>query len=705
MILEPCQSRLNSRRNGSTMRALAAILLALTVLAVPPAGAQADSSTAAEPIQLLTDAVADVALTPAGLAAPAGAMVRYDLLGLIMSDDEQSVTFTVATAGFGDDTDGAGSFLVHFRHGEAQYRILLDQQSMVGVHYWATLQRWSDASQMYIWVAGMQPLEDEAASQITASFSKAKMTDEKGAAPFQGRVLDDVWVAATHQPLGGTLLEQTVDVMPDDGQGLPYPVRGGLPQSGLALWSPQPFRASNGEATTYVFTVNLENTGVAGTFLLVAEGLPAGWDVQFPQPTVELGAGTALEVPVLATVPFAHDHGSEPSFLVRAVSETDAAIHGQVRLGVLYMDPPMPAGHHRDLFFHSGLYGSADTPVYQALDMTGRAWVWMNTAEKDEADALADATPAFVYQPPGSTTAQFSWYPYVTQMSIGFDFDLTQPVSVKVPISSMALLPQARLQATLYAGWRTGDGGWESIRVVSLASDAADLGAGERRLYELSGLPAPDADRIEARKDMYLQWTLLLTAERPAAQAGQGGVATPVLNPGGSSHLPLLEYHDPVDEVFAALDGVRLQAEGPSEREVNPGETVLFNLALQNDAQEGSFRLGLRGEHATWARVLGGDRIDMQAGGRERVTVAVTAPADAGDGQSLDLLVEAHGPDGATALLRLAGQVVTGTDLPDESHLVPGLDEQRDSPAPPAAWLALAVLAIAVGLRRRSRLG
>lgn len=690
------------------LRPLSLLLLALLLSAapsLPAAQAQGEAlpSTAAPPLPVLQDEAGDVSLPPAGVVLPGQPLHSYDLRGLTMADDEESVTFTVAVdglyGGIGDVPEGTGTVLVHFHHRGVEFRVRIDNFCPDSC-WWATLQRWSEPAQSFIWVEGVEAQLDLAADTLAGTVAKAGLTDEAGAMPFQGRVLDHVWAESVYHPGDTGAVQPSVDRMPDQGEGT-YPVRGGLPQSGgLALWSDQPVRGSNGEATTYVFTVQAENQGAAGTFHLSARGVPAGWDVRFPQPSPDVASGQTKPLPVLLTVPFAHQHGAQPSFLVDLAGD-DPARHGQVRLGVLYTDPPQPAGHHSDLFVHTGAwaYNAAEAAGYSALHMPGRTWAWMNTLEEDPQDGAADV-PAYVYQAQGSSSARYGWFPYLGGLTVGLDFDLSRPLQLTLPIATDAPLPGAQLTAHLYASWRTGDGGWENVRLATLVSDPLDLAAGETHLFQLEGLPTPDADRIAPHKDMYLQWSVYLDGQRPLAQAGGATPEAPVLKPGASMHLPLLEYHDAVDQVFASLDGVRLVADGPSSRMANPGETVLYNLTLENGGDAGRFHLALSGEHAPWARVLGPDSLDVQAGAQVPVAIAVRPPADAPDGQPLDLLVEAHGPGGSTALLRLSGEVVTNVDVPDEGGLAGGLDHGRPSPAPAAALLALGLLALAV-IRRR----
>lgn len=721
MILEPCQSRLIPSSGGRRMHAailasasarlLPILAVALLLGAAVPTQAQTAPVGGVPPLALLEDAVGDVRFGPTAQPLQQGTIDTFDLHGLAVSEDETSMTFAVTVASLPQrvpdvgaiNPEGRGFLEVTFSHGENRFLVRFCQCSEFGTYYYTSLLRWSEALGDHQFVRGGLATLDWEANTIAWSATKADLADEGGAAPFVSRVLRGVTMASIYEPVYDVPLGE-VDRMPDSGEGVDYPIRAGLRQSGdLGLWSEQPFRSSNGEATTFVYTVEAENRGRAATFLLEAMEAPPGWEVTLPEESVEIASGETKPVVVLATVPFAHEHGTQPSFVLRLTDPDDPERLGQIRLGVSYSDPPHPSGHHPDLYFTSGRNPGMIGEAYQQVDIPGYAYARMGTTEPAAEDASV-AVPGYAYQQQGSLAVRYSWWVgWYAPVPIGLDFDLGAPVRISVPIATDAPLTGAYLEAHLYAGWRTPDGGWGNVRLVSLASPKEDLLAREERVYQLEGLPTPEADLVEPRKDMYLSWNVFLYGQRPLATVADAGpVEAPVLLPGGSTHLPLLEYHDPVQEVFASLDGVRLDTLGPDSRAVNPGETVLFNLTLANEAEAGRFHLALRGEHAPWARILGSDTVELATGEERRLAVAVTAPADAPDGQPIDLLVEAHGPGGATALLRLGGEVVTGVDLADESALVPGLDGSgRDSPAPGLALLALAVLAAAAALRRR----
>jgi hypothetical protein len=678
---------------------LASVLLLASLLASAlAASAQGTVAPVPPALTVLEDRADD--LVANGVPLPTSVAPSLDLRSLALTDDDDSVTFRLGLAEAGAAPfDTSAIYRVSFKHGSVQYHLNVRQEATLGVYYDAYLYRYSDALQQDVWAGWSAADVSPSDGTVSVAFEKGDLVDEHGAAPFPTRTLGPFTVEASMRALGGDAVHVPVDRMPDSGDGsTPYPIRSGPPQTGgLSLWTDQPFRSSNGEATTYVYSLKAEDRGAAATVRLSADGLPANWDVRFPQEELDLRSGASADVQVVVTVPFAHVHGSRPSFLLRMADERDPSRAALVRLGVDYPAVPQASGHHADLTFHSQRYNGdfSDLPVnpYTLTRSGGFGYAWMTPLD-DDPDDEGVALPGQFYDD-GPTDVDYYWWVY-TSMTLGLDFDLTKPVQLAVPVSTGLPLPGATVKADLFYSWRTADGGWDSTRIATLGSGALDLAAGSSHLFQLEGLPTAESDRIAPHREAYLGWQVELKADRPGTDAGG---QSPLMQPGGHTHLPLVDYHDAVDEVYAALDGVRLAPAGPGTRLVNPGETVLYDLTLGNGGEGGAFHLALGGQHAAWARILGGDRIDVGAGEERMVRVAVSAPADAADGQALDLLVEAHGPGGATALLRLGGLVVTGTDEPDEAGLADAAGG-HDSPAPAAALLAVGLLAL-VALRRR----
>lgn len=649
MILEPCQSRLNSPTNAIAMRATIAILLIATALAVPSVQAKSEPGWA----QVLSDpkdnAIQSVPL-PNGFES-------WDLRAVDIMDTEDHVTFRITVHDLldGPNLEGRGQIDLHFRHVDVQYTVHIYEVNEIANYAWSNLRRWSDITQTTQYVAFSDAVLDYEANTYTVTYAKIDLTDSQGAAPFPGRVLDSFW-AESRLGIGNVGISD-LDRMPDAGEGLPYVMTAGLPQVGISAWSKQPMRSSNGAATTYVYTVLVQNPGEPFEAAFSSIGVPSGWSVEFPQSTVPLATGVS-EHPVLVSVPFAHQHGSTPTFVVKV---GDGQRSGQVRLGIDYPSVPQPSGHHPNVYMHTENYGGVDADVYELTRMYGKAWGWMNTLEGalDEGD---DQVPLAGYSTSTGMEAGYGWFLYLSDLRLGLDFQLEEKILASIPIETTAPLGQAWLSGHLYAGWRTTDGNWEQISIARFATDATDLDAGSH-VFEVEALPMVEADRIAPHKDMYLAWNLWLNGQRPTVSLpGYASPASAALLPGGSTTLPLVEYHDAIEEVYEALNGIYLRNDGSAFRLGNPGETIVYNVTVRNPGAAVDVNLALRGQHAEWAHIVGNKQRTVSNNGSIPVQIAVAIPSDAVDGTQLDLLVQAT--DGSyAALLRLAGTVTTTTDV------------------------------------------
>lgn len=686
---EPCQSRLIPSSDGTPMRSLLPMLLLVAsfLAAAPPASA----ATGIEPLVVLEDPAGDISLT----AGVPGTFRSWDLRALSITDDEDTVTFRLGVDQIGDDTVNAefrGNVRITFHHGEVDYILYLGEVTEWANTFSSLLYRWSDVTQSEQWVANGGYLEPQG-NELVMTYPKLELADESGALPFQGRSLEG-FAAQSNLAIGNVHLA-ALDRMPDTGEGGPYAMRGGLEQSGIALWSLAPYRSSNGEATTFVYDVNVENHGPATDLELTSGLVPPGWTVEFPRAKVHVPAQETIRVQALATVPFAHEHGTAPSFLVEARGAEGQ--HGQIRLGVNYPKVPVLSGHHPEVYLHSRGTGGVDATTYQAADIYGKAYGWMTPQEQDDSD---EGIPiAGRPYDDGELGTSFFWYVSGRDQSMGLDLELEKPVTLRMPVRTDVALDGAQFIALFYVGWPTGDGSYETVELAWLSSEIVDLPAGTHE-FVVEGLPTPDADRIEPHKDMYTGWNFWLNGKAPTLPAGLAYTMplSAALMPGGRAHLPVVEFHDAVEEVYAEIDGLQLTAAGPEANLVNPGKTMVVELMLTSP-EAGEVHVALRGAHAAWARVVGDATRNVAAGAEETVRIAVVVPADA-HAQQLDLLVEAHGPRGATALLRLGGAVVTHIDVPDEAELAGEL--RKDAPMASAGLVLAALLLLAFALRRRA---
>ncbi|MFA5944754.1 MAG: hypothetical protein WC876_09840, partial [Candidatus Thermoplasmatota archaeon] len=254
--------------------ALAALLLAS--LFVPPGTAQ----TAAE-APLLDDPAGDVQLSVAGTPVTADSAAAYsgaDLRGLSLTESRTEIAFTLTFEDLkaaDQETAPEGTrTVVHFLHNGREFQLQVGRAvAHLATEYFAYLNFRDSATAEWneIWYTFGEVIADVEAETLTVALQRDLLADADGAAPFPSRSLEGIRVESgsnlRNNPLisGGDL--PTVDFpvwaqdnMPDDDSVGTYLIQLGVAQSGHArLSSAVPFRASNGEATTYILEAKAAN--------------------------------------------------------------------------------------------------------------------------------------------------------------------------------------------------------------------------------------------------------------------------------------------------------------------------------------------------------------------------------------------------------------------------------------------------------------
>ncbi|MGB0651570.1 MAG: hypothetical protein ACPGQL_00075 [Thermoplasmatota archaeon] len=715
------------------------VILALLMVPVPNASGQT-STPGAGPITLLEDPGGDVQFYASSETPPVTLPARFaqlDLRGLEMWETEATYGFQVALASlFGEDETPileSSRIQIDFTAGERLYRVEV-LAGRVDAHYLhGELKRFDTASERYSRIAFLSPEADVAAATVSVEVDRGMILDHRSAKPFPGQQLAGVQVRAigilgpepvirfmgNEVPAAGWVEDQMADPAANGGNGAAWTVVHGLPQTGHArLYAPDPVRASNGEATTFIFSVTAANEGPKeDTFEVAVEGAPSAWTVTLPIPVLRLGAGEELQLPVLITTPFRHQHGAVQDFVVTLTSTDDASAVGRAELAVHYVEVPQPAGHHDTLWVHGHQYEWDLQPVFGAAFNGNDGWAWMNAKQDDPLDdgvpvaAQLESVDASVEG--GRVGVIHSWYLWLEpDLLMGLDFDLARLGEAALTIEANQPAIGASLSGDLLLVGAPGSRSSDERRAfndrafTNLASLAAtepqDIGAAARADFVTAIEPTPVADLVPYRPDSGLLLWLNLTVDRPASFTG---IEQPRLVPGGTIRLPLNEYHDPVDELFATVAQVRLAASGAQERAVNPGEATLFAAELTSDLGfDAVFDLSLNGPNADWAQVMP-PRLIIPAGETRTVNIAVIAPAGASHGEKADLILEAASGDveGLRALLRLVATVDTNVDLDDEQPRVQALADEasEESPAPAFILVAVGAMGLAGAMRRR----
>lgn len=714
---------------------LAAALLAQLAL---PAAAQAPPADDA--VRLLEDKGGDVKLDAATTDQdPAGRWAATDLRALDVRETSDEVTFILTVGSLAPSSEAPAAenvrYAIGFRHLDQAYRVAISRFTFAGSSSFGSLEAYDAATGEYQQVGPFRSaVEDPVAGTLSFTVDRDALVDRQGDAPHPEVPLAD-WSAAAYggtfgSPSGGgrglcfdrssctQVFPYAYDAMPDAGNGTTSLVpRFGIAQSGHArLYSQVPTRASNGEATTIVYQVHAVNRGPRNeTFALAASGVPAGWEVRLPATRLTVPANGSVALPVLLSVPFTHEHGTYQKFLLELRSLADAGSVGRIQLGIRYVNPPQPAGHHSTLWLHALSPPPATGNAAVDGEMSGPPTLSMNALADDPLDSRADVPGRSCGTGLVPPLVHYCWQiPLRPHLELGLDFDLLRKGTISLPVRTALPLPGATLEGSLRYIAPGEEFDFFDDPPVALAAIVPHAPAdvppnSEGTILSADIVATSDGDYVAYQKgaQLYLDLELVATGAQPFG-GSFGGQASPAIQPGGVlADLPLNEYHDMVAQVFASNSTLQLRPDGPQDRTTNPGKTLLFNLTLQNDGEAGTFNLELTGIHLPWARIVApGEQVRLDSGESVAVRVAVQVPTSADKGDTADLVLAATLASdlNVRSLARLFATVDTLKEYPDEVSLVAPAAEAapRSTPAPGALLLAPCLVALAALLRRRA---
>lgn len=606
-----------------------------------------------------------------------------------------------------------------------------------------TLQTYDAGGNRYRSVASVQTQIDTSAHTMTFTVVRDTVVDRDHVPVRFGDALENV-TAFTYQQFAGTNFipggeavgtVSMSDRAPDTGFGTPFTFQKGRVGAGdLRLSVQEPVRVSNGEATTIVYKVDAKNQGSqARTLELEAREAPADWAIRLPA-LIRLEAGQSVALPIILSLPFTHLHGETAMFELHAQAVEDANSWSSVRLGVFWTDTPQPAGHHPQMWLHSA-------PADTQFDQTGAfstafpfRTAWLNALEETEEGADDGNVPAFFNneaasaafqrEPPSGSEWTTEWFfPMSPALLIGVDLDPTLPGRMTLKIYHDAPAQEAKVKVRFMhcdpnrfpGGQGQGGGGgncssgqlsnrWYPI--ASGESPTVTAGAQETVGYDVPLAVALEGDLLPYQYGANVGLHVVLTTNVPAnAMAPE---PHPELVIKGADYratltLPLIEYHDPIDQAFESLGTLKLVSATPFEKKVNPGRTAVFTFEVTNggnDADE--VALEVHGENTAWVKILGDQRFRLGAGVTRGIDLTVAVPAEEHEGNRAELFLVAQSQSDATkvAAIRLRAMVVEGEDIPDESHLV-AQDRAKGTPGPDMVIVCLAVLGLAWSARRR----
>ncbi len=458
------------------------------------------------------------------------------------------------------------------------------------------------------------------------------------------------------------------DQAPDDGTaGLDYVLKIGFPQDGpIRLAADEPYIVSNGLATSYPLQITISNDApVTHKVRLVAENLPHAWQMTVPQEAITVKEGTSQTVSLVLTVPFRHQHGAIDAYQLVALKATDGQRAAVLDMGIVYTDPPQPAGHHNQLYIHGGPAGG-----------------YLNTLPEDSADT--GTTIASRFEDYGTWNLTLS-----PNLGIGLDFDLDRIGTLDVQATGWSGVGRLILRGALQL---VGDGEPIDLAILN-ATDVFSLEPAADVTFHTTLVPQPQSDFVPFTPGTQLVLHLEITSD----DFVQASLAPPSLVPGGILQLPLFDFHDDVQGVLRDVSGLSWSA--PSAvMELPPGGHRLLDVRLE--AEPG------RGRRVN-VNVDSGDGIAEFQGHSEAFVddlnplngqVLVSIPESAQDGDLYDALVVAQDDTGILAVLRISVIV----DSAAESQVVAGVETGTQESPPASMWTSLiGVLAFAFFGRRR----
>jgi hypothetical protein len=692
-----------------------AVLLLVTLLPAPAFG-QASNP----PIEVLTDPAGDVRSEVSGTAGPPATALypAADILALEVEEAKHAFTFRLRMAALPTAQDpglDGVNYEVLFEHNGRQFQVVVwrvleftQSVSPQPSFAWLAFRDSADEAWQLLWFSETAPMFDESAKTVAIEVLRLDLVDAQGATPFPGRALTGIRAEA-HGALedaqvftiGGTGApgwpQRFVDLMPDDpGQAAALPVAIGPAQTGHArLTSFDPFRASNGEATTFLYEVTAHNLDDADDrFELSASAVPHGYSLTLPVPIVDIPARSTVDVPVLLTMPFGHQHGATAAFTLEMRSLSDERSVGRIELGVRFLAIPQPAGHHDTVFLHRSPAVGGVGPLF------GFHAGYLNTLEDDPNDSK-QPLPSNWLSITGTGRIEARWFfPLEPGLSMGLDVDPASSGHLRFALGSKAPLQDTEVQALLRVA-QGADFPQEDGVVLARLQELPPMQVGPNGDATVEGelVVEPGVGRIPYERGLNLWLEVIVTTTGQTWSASDEGA---YIAPGGMARLPLREWHDPVDDVLAALNGPGLSPLGPQERLANPGKTVVFPVAVANPLGHAvTVQFELTGPNAEWA-ALSNPTLTAPANGVAQASVIIRVPPGAGDGERADLVLQAYSKDDPTArgLLRLVAEVDTQAQHPDDAALAPAASA-KESPGAGAVLAALAALAALALARRR----
>lgn len=570
------------------------VLVLLASSTVPSAQAQQASNGLT-----LVDAIGDVV----GPVPAAGAgFVDLDTIAIQIDEAGLDVRVTVASL----QTDGLAQLRwelwVALEYANERFDVLMEPSStsaplpeqvdrVLFGDVRASLVRMADLNR----IAMLSSMQDPATRTFNATLPWSALVAANGASPSPGepiRILaaGSAWtplvLGAPHNPfpLGnpdGFLTRD--DAAFPEGTFLSRPGAVG----DLSLGTPLPMRFSNGEATTFVWPMNLTNRGSDALDVALALEAP-GFIAALPA-SVHVAPGASSLFNVSVAVPFSHEHGTQRTFLLTAEASPTQRV--RLQLGIDYPAIAQPSGHHSRLFLHVGQSTLLQTTAVPY-------GLWMNTLEEDGTVGAAIGSQGNGVCPRATPDATnfadwgMQWFVELQPaLRMGLAARPQESASLDLELDARAALPAGDLHAQVFVAQSPvdefelfqGNRTWGTVAVpATTGPERLGIHIDIPLSDDLAGVPPSNAHNL------YL--AILYCPELPGASSAALTVANQFasivdaaavnLVSGAQLLLPLDEYHDPVSTgtMDARPSGDAAQPATPGKASPAPGWA--FGLVL-----------------------------------------------------------------------------------------------------------------------------
>jgi hypothetical protein len=453
---------------------------------------------------------------------------------------------------------------------------------------------------------------------------------------------------------------------------------------GLALSTPQRVRHSNGEATTYLWPIDISNRLDAEHDFTITATADAGTELRAPQ-VVRIEAKGNHTVDVFATVPFFHQHGGQRTIQVDVEGAGEQA---RMELVVRYLEVPQPAGHHPVIYLHRDNPGGGDP---------GRAWIDTNP-EAEGTDAAMQFGAGGCHVNGETQPGMYLAMPLHPALLIGIDAKPNATATFTGTLDFAGPTLAGRLTARLVTyDMRTGHPGDNVIDQYTATFAYPQSATASSHPFAIEMPLAPEFDLLPPSPGINVALVLGLCQDAGPGDTLHTGQtladAGPTLQAGANILLPLDEYHDPLP--LDAMQGPRLTVP-EAHRTIAPDGQVLWYVTVEGP--DDSYDAQIFGVNAADAR-LHVNRVDP--GGQIPVSIAV--PETAGPGDVLEVILSVAPRDRPLAAnaIRLTAEVTLGGS--DDSAAISALGNTGKASPGPSIALGLMVL-IGLALRPLARL-